>query len=155
MTLLILGLILFLGTHSARVFGEGPRAALHARLGELGYKGAYSVASLAGLVLIVVGYGATRENPQIVGQACYFVDPGTNLAETAFMVHPQWQGSGLGTALQRCMAAHARQRGVRGFVAEILADNEKMIRLARGGSTALGNISVENAGSTVRVTTSF
>jgi uncharacterized membrane protein len=66
MTLLILGLILFLGTHSARVFGEGPRAALHARLGELGYKGAYSVASLAGLVLIVVGYGATRENPQIV-----------------------------------------------------------------------------------------
>ncbi|MFM7505225.1 MAG: NnrU family protein [Rubrivivax sp.] len=65
MTLLILGLILFLGTHSARVFGEGPRTALHARLGEAGYKGAYSVASLAGLVLIVVGYGATRENPQI------------------------------------------------------------------------------------------
>ncbi|MEY3295213.1 MAG: hypothetical protein RLZZ451_1261 [Pseudomonadota bacterium] len=105
-------------------------------------------------VAFVAAFGE-RENPQIVGQACYFVDPGTNLAETAFMVHPQWQGSGLGTALQRCMAAHARQRGVRGFVAEILADNEKMIRLARGGSTALGNISVENAGSTVRVTTSF
>lgn len=66
MTLLILGLILFLGTHSARVFGEGPRTALQARLGELGYKGAYAVASLAGLVLIVVGYGATRESPQIV-----------------------------------------------------------------------------------------
>lgn len=66
MTLLILGLILFLGTHSARVFGEGPRTALRSRLGELGYKGAYSVASLAGLVLIVVGYGATRESPQIV-----------------------------------------------------------------------------------------
>jgi RimJ/RimL family protein N-acetyltransferase len=105
-------------------------------------------------VAFVAAFGE-RENPQIVGQACYFVDPGTNLAETAFMVHPQWQASGLGTALQRCMAAHARQRGVRGFVAEILADNEKMIRLARGGSTALGNISVENAGSTVRVTTSF
>ncbi len=66
MTLLILGLILFLGVHSMRVFGEGPRTALQARLGELGYKGAYSVASLAGLVLIVVGYGAARENPQIV-----------------------------------------------------------------------------------------
>ncbi|MFN9745680.1 MAG: NnrU family protein [Betaproteobacteria bacterium] len=66
MTLLILGLILFLGVHSMRVFGEGPRTALQARLGELGYKGAYSIASLAGLVLIVVGYGAARENPQIV-----------------------------------------------------------------------------------------
>jgi RimJ/RimL family protein N-acetyltransferase len=71
------------------------------------------------------------ENPQIVAQAGYFIDPGTNLAETAFMVHPQWQGSGLGTALQQRMAEHVRRRGVRGFVAEILADNEKMIRLAR------------------------
>ncbi|MCE2910338.1 MAG: NnrU family protein [Betaproteobacteria bacterium] len=66
MTLLILGLLLFLGTHSVRVFGEGPRTSLRARLGGLGYRGAYSVASLAGLVLIVVGYGATRDNPQIV-----------------------------------------------------------------------------------------
>lgn len=105
-------------------------------------------------VAFVAAFGE-RENPQIVGQACYFVDPGTNLAETAFMVHPQWQGSGLGTALQRRMAEHARRRGVRGFVAEILADNEKMIRLARAGAAADGNVSVEHAGSTVRVTTLF
>jgi RimJ/RimL family protein N-acetyltransferase len=102
-----------------------------------------------------VAAAGERENPQIVGQACYFVDPGTNLAETAFMVHPQWQGSGLGTALQRQMAEHARKRGVRGFVAEILADNEKMIRLARAGAAADGNLSVEHTGSTVRVTTLF
>lgn len=66
MTLLILGLILFLGMHSMRVFGEGPRSALQARLGAGGYKGVYSLLSLAGLVLVVIGYGATRENPQIV-----------------------------------------------------------------------------------------
>lgn len=66
MTLLILGLILFLGTHSVRVLGEGPRSALQGRLGAGGYKGLYSLLSLAGLVLIVMGYGATRENPQIV-----------------------------------------------------------------------------------------
>jgi uncharacterized membrane protein len=66
MMLLILGLILFLGMHSVRVFGEGPRGALQGRLGEGGYKGVYSLLSLAGLVLIVMGYGATRENPQIV-----------------------------------------------------------------------------------------
>jgi len=66
MTLLILGLILFLGMHSMRVFGEGPRSALQARLGAGGYKGVYTVVSLAGLVLIVMGYAATRENPQIV-----------------------------------------------------------------------------------------
>lgn len=66
MTLLILGLILFLGTHSARVFGEGTRDALQARLGANGYKAAYALLSLAGLVLIVVGYAAAREDPQIL-----------------------------------------------------------------------------------------
>jgi GNAT superfamily N-acetyltransferase len=99
-----------------------------------------------------VALSGTRENPQIVAQACYFTDPGTNLAETAFMVHPDWQGCGLGAALQRRMAEHARGRGVLGFVAEIMASNDNMIRLARSGK---GNVSVENTGSTVRVTTLF
>ena len=99
-----------------------------------------------------VALSGTRENPQIVAQACYFTDPGTNLAETAFMVHPDWQGCGLGSALQQRMAEHARGRGVLGFMAEIMASNENMIRLARSGK---GNVSVENTGSTVRVTTLF
>ena len=63
MTLLILGLLLFLGTHSVRVFANGWRTQMQARLGEGGWKGAYSVLSLLGLVLIVLGYGAARENP--------------------------------------------------------------------------------------------
>ena len=92
----------------------------------------------------------TRENPRIVAQSCYFIDPSTNLAETAFMVHPAWQGCGLGSAMNRRMAEHARLRGVRGFVAEIMADNDAMIRLARAGAT---DVSVEHTGGTVRVTT--
>jgi RimJ/RimL family protein N-acetyltransferase len=94
----------------------------------------------------------SRENPQIVAQSCYFIDPSTNLAETAFMVHPDWQGSGLGTALQHRMTEHAKARGVRGFVAEILASNPNMIRLARSGSS---NVNVETTSDTVRVTVLF
>jgi uncharacterized membrane protein len=66
MTMLILGLILFLGVHSARVLGEAPRANLRQRMGDNGYKLAYSLLSVAGLVLIVVGYAASRESPQIL-----------------------------------------------------------------------------------------
>ena len=99
-----------------------------------------------------VAVTGTRENPQIVAQSCYFTDPVTNLAETAFMVHPDWQGCGLGSALQRHMASHAQRDGVRGFVAEIMASNDSMIKLARAGA---GNVSVESTGSTVRVTTLF
>ena len=39
---------------------RGPRAALRARLGEGGYKILFSLLSLAGIVLIAVGYGRYR-----------------------------------------------------------------------------------------------
>jgi uncharacterized membrane protein len=62
-TLLIVGLILFLGTHSARIFAEDSRNALIARLGLMPWKGIYSLLSLAGLLLIVYGYGEARATP--------------------------------------------------------------------------------------------
>ncbi len=99
-----------------------------------------------------VAVSGTRENPQIVAQSCYFIDPSTNLAETAFMVHPGWQGCGLGSILQRRMTEHAIGRGVRGFVAEILPSNANMIRLASNGSS---NVSVEKTSDSVCVTTMF
>jgi len=58
-TLLVLGLILFLGTHSFSM-ARSSRAASIATLGEGAYKGLYSVLSLAGLVLISIGYGQYR-----------------------------------------------------------------------------------------------
>ncbi len=93
-----------------------------------------------------------RENPQVVAHALYVVDPSSNLAETAFMVHPDWQGSGLGALLQKQLAATAQARGVRGFVAEILATNDRMLRLARSGA---GGVDVEHLGGTVKVTALF
>ena len=99
-----------------------------------------------------VAVAGTRENPRIVAQSCYFVDPSTNLAETAFMVSHEWQGCGLGSAMQRRMIEHARGRGVRGFVADIMGTNTPMIRLARAGSD---NVTVEPSGATTRVTALF
>jgi len=63
MTVLILGLILFLGTHSVSVVAPAWRDAMHARLGEGPWKGLYSVASAVGFVLIVIGYGLARQQP--------------------------------------------------------------------------------------------
>src|SRR3954454_20216828 len=59
MALLILGLVLFLGTHAFTLARE-PRAALVARLGEGPYKGLYSLLSVAGVVLIAIGFGRYR-----------------------------------------------------------------------------------------------
>ena len=63
MTFLILGLILFLGTHSVRIVADGWRAARIAQFGENGWKGVFSLASALGLGLIIWGYGLARAEP--------------------------------------------------------------------------------------------
>lgn len=63
MDMLIAGLLIFLGVHALRVWGEGLRGALLLRLGPLGFKGLYSLASLAGLYVLIVGYGQARLAP--------------------------------------------------------------------------------------------
>lgn len=66
MTLLIVGLLLFLGVHSISIFGHRWRDVIAARIGEMPWKGLYSLASLAGIVLIVVGYGLARQEPVVL-----------------------------------------------------------------------------------------
>jgi len=46
------------------------------------------------------------------------------------MVAPEFQGAGLGTALQARLQEYAMSRGVHGFVSEILPRNTSMLRLA-------------------------
>ena len=66
MSILILGLVLFLGVHSVRIVADGWRTQTRARLGEGMWKGVYSVLSLAGLVLVVWGYGLARQQPVVL-----------------------------------------------------------------------------------------
>lgn len=60
MTILVVGLIVFLGVHSVRIFAEGFRARTIARIGPNAWKGVYTVISLTGFALIVWGYGLSR-----------------------------------------------------------------------------------------------
>jgi uncharacterized membrane protein len=66
MTLLILGLVLFLGVHSTRIVAEGWRTNFIATRGEGAWKGLYTVLSLAGFALLVWGYGQARLAPQVL-----------------------------------------------------------------------------------------
>jgi uncharacterized membrane protein len=66
MITLLAGLVLFLGVHSVRVFADGWRTSTVAKLGEKPWKGVYALVSIAGFVLIVVGYGLARQNPVVL-----------------------------------------------------------------------------------------
>jgi uncharacterized membrane protein len=59
MTILVLGLVLFIGAH-VFVTLRAPRAAVIARIGEWPYKGAMGLVSLVGLILIGYGFGQYR-----------------------------------------------------------------------------------------------
>jgi len=60
MALLILGLVLFLGAHSTRIFAENWRQAVLDRLGEKIYKGVYTLVSLLGFGLLIYGFDQVR-----------------------------------------------------------------------------------------------
>ncbi len=63
MAILIIGLVLFLGVHSSRFLAPDFRARQIAARGEGAFKVIYSIASAVGLVLIVYGFGLTRQAP--------------------------------------------------------------------------------------------
>lgn len=63
MLVLILGLVLFLGIHSMRLFAADWRATQIDRRGLLAWKGIFSIIAVLGLVLIIWGYGQARLTP--------------------------------------------------------------------------------------------
>jgi uncharacterized membrane protein len=66
MVILILGLVIFLGTHSSRIFAPQWRDAIIIKFGQNKWKLSYSVFSIVGFALIVLGYSqAKQENIEI------------------------------------------------------------------------------------------
>jgi acyl-CoA synthetase (NDP forming)/RimJ/RimL family protein N-acetyltransferase len=55
--------------------------------------------------------------------------PESTSAEVAFVIEDAHQGRGLGTILLEHLAAAARERGLRRFTAEVLAENRAMVRI--------------------------
>ena len=91
----------------------------------------------------------TQENGQaaIIGGARYIVtQPGT--AEVAFTVIDAHQGQGLGAALMRHLVAIARTAGLSEFIAEVLPDNVRMLKVFEKAGVPL---TTKHEGSVVHV----
>ncbi|MDH7503314.1 MAG: GNAT family N-acetyltransferase [Verrucomicrobiota bacterium] len=74
----------------------------------------------------IVGTLPEAHGEDIIAAGSYYLDPKTNLAEVAFVVHDKWQNRGIGTYLLRYLGRIARRNGIRGFTAEVLLDNKPM-----------------------------
>lgn len=60
---LVAGLVVFLGVHSTRMLAGGWRSRTIERLGAKPWKALYALVSIAGLALLVWGYGVARQQP--------------------------------------------------------------------------------------------
>lgn len=80
MTILVLGLLVFLGAHLVPTLAP-LRTALVARLGESAYKAGFSVLSLIGLALIVIGYAWAPAAPRLFSPF-----PGAHALAPALMI---------------------------------------------------------------------
>ncbi len=66
MSLLIVGLVIFLGVHSVAMVSPALRARTIQRLGEPAWKGLYALFSLVGILLICYGFGLARLQPVVL-----------------------------------------------------------------------------------------
>jgi acyl-CoA hydrolase/RimJ/RimL family protein N-acetyltransferase len=89
---------------------------------------------------------------RIVAASTYFLNPATGLAEVAYMVDPEWQGSGLGSILHAGLVGYAREHGARGLTADVLAGNSPMLRVFERGDHS---ISIETDAGVAEVTMLF
>jgi len=70
-----------------------------------------------------------QDRVEMIGFAQYVVDPATDLAEMAFVVRDDWQRKGIGWHLVQRLVAIARDRGIKGVSATVMAENRAMLHL--------------------------
>jgi len=77
----------------------------------------------------IVAYRGEEPDEEFIGVARWFLDRPSNMAEAAFVVHPDWQGKGIGSFMLNKLIDVAKEKGISGFNAEVLASNRKMLNV--------------------------
>ncbi len=74
----------------------------------------------------IVGTLPAAYGEDIIAVGRYYLDPKTNRAEVAFVVHDDWQNRGIGGFMLNALTGIAKSHGISGFTAEVLRDNKAM-----------------------------
>ena len=82
--------------------------------------------------MAIVATTGKDENSKIIGVARYVRNPKANFAEVAFLVADDYQGKGLGKVMLRTLIEDAKSRGIQGFTADVMSDNNAMLKVFHG-----------------------
>jgi acyl-CoA hydrolase/GNAT superfamily N-acetyltransferase len=70
-----------------------------------------------------------RENRKIIGECRYVFEAHSEYPDVAFMVDENYQGRGIASFLLNYMVEIAKERGVKGFTADVLFSNRPMLKV--------------------------
>ncbi len=84
-------------------------------------------------VMSIVGLVGEEGQGLIIAEGRYIRIPASSLAEVVFVVDEAYQGRGIATFLYTMLVRLARERGIKGFTADVLFSNIGMMRVFRKG----------------------
>jgi acyl-CoA hydrolase/GNAT superfamily N-acetyltransferase len=84
-------------------------------------------------VMSIVGLVGEEGQGRIIAEARYIRIPGSSLAELVFVVDEEYQRRGIASLLYRMLIALARERGLKGFVADVLFSNAGIMNILKKG----------------------
>jgi RimJ/RimL family protein N-acetyltransferase len=79
--------------------------------------------------LSIVGLAGEPGQDRIIAEARYCQLPGETFADVAFIVDDAYQGRGIATFLLQMLIDVAKDKGIRGFSADVLATNRSMLKV--------------------------
>lgn len=77
----------------------------------------------------IVGLVGNADNEKIIAEARFIKDEDSNYGELAFLIDEAYQGIGVGTYLFHFLIKLAKNQGLEGFTAEVLPENQPMMKL--------------------------
>jgi len=77
----------------------------------------------------IVGLMGKPGEGRIIAEARYVRLPDSPYADVAFVVDEEYQGRGIATFLFKMLMKIARERGLEGFKADVLATNKAMLKV--------------------------
>jgi acyl-CoA hydrolase/RimJ/RimL family protein N-acetyltransferase len=88
-------------------------------------------------VMSVVALAGEPDEETIIAEARYVKDDQSAYGEVAFIVDDKYQGRGIATYLYQMLIRLAKERGLKGFTAEVLPANKEMMKVFEKSDLAI------------------
>ena len=94
-------------------------------------------------MISIVAIVGDNEQENIIAEARFVKDAQTSYGDIGFIVDERYQNLGIGEYLYEMLVRLAKERGLKGFIAEVLHENKNMMRMFEKGSLPI-NSKLEN-----------